>query len=156
MSKKLLFILLLVSLAFNLAVLGSFVYLRFVLKPDFPPPPPHHVRQGKPGPHELKIWQRLEPDENIKSMRREFMASKRELMQELAKENLDESRVREILDASLKNQTELETRLGDRLIQLRKTMSAEEAKEFFGKRMDHPMGPGMDFHKRPDRHRRKK
>lgn len=147
MNKRLLLILLLVSAAFNLAVIGSFIYLRFCFpgRACLPPPPPPHAMHGRPGFPGNEMWDRLPMDDDLMVLRRAFKGNKIELMQELAKDPIDEEKINTLLENSLINQTALERRLGIRLLELRKTMTAEEALEFFGKRAE-----GFD-RKRPDR-----
>lgn len=150
MSKKLLYILLLISLAFNLAFLGSFFYFRATHpRPprDFPPP-------GMPGPEGRGRFP-FEESDSTRALRGVFMETKQELMQELAKDTIDESSINNIIQRSLQAQATLEANLGKRLIELRKKMSAEEAKEFFSdrfKRMDDHKDFRFDKNKR--RHRR--
>jgi len=127
MSKRWLTILLLISAAFNLAVVGSVIYLRLTMPC---PAPPHH--EGRPQmmpPQHVQAF--LGNDEEIKHMRNKFDATKENLMQELAKDPIDDQKVSEIIDSSLVAQNELERRLGQKIVAYRKTMTPEEAREHF-------------------------
>lgn len=137
MNKRILVFLLLVSFAFNLAILGSFIYFRvFFGGMHCPPPPPPEFREGRPDFPHHEMWERLPIDEEMHQLRKDFGNKKNELMLELAKDPIDEAKINAILAESLTHQSSLERKLGDRLIQLRKTMTADEAKEFFGKRAE--------------------
>jgi hypothetical protein len=134
MSKHWTSILLLVSLAFNLAVLGGFIYMHV----HHPP----HVAPGDrpPGPHREsgpfhERWKGMESD-SIRALRDAFMESKKELMQELAKDPLDEQAINRIITRSITAQSTLERELGAKLVEMRKQMSAEEAKECFSRRFE--------------------
>jgi hypothetical protein len=70
-------------------------------------------------------------------------------MKELAKDPINEVTIKNILEQSLLNQSALERKLADRLILLRKTMTAEEAKEYFSKRLEWTNKPGFDRRKPP-------
>ncbi len=135
MNKRWLYILLFISLAFNLAVLGSFVFIRF-----FMPPPPetmsHPGMEGRgPGNDRMKEWQQhCGDDAEMIQIKTKFAQSKHALMQELAKDPINETKIKSILDSSLVIQSSLERKLGQRLLTLRKSMNADEAKDFFGRR----------------------
>jgi len=133
MSKHWLVILLFISFAFNLAVIGSFIYLRLTMGP--PPPPP--MEDGR-GPHRYRHDDslRFKDSEEVNKLRDQFRETKQELMSELAKDPINEARLNSIVDSSLVIQTKLERELGTSLIKLRKSMTPAEAKEFFTKRMD--------------------
>lgn len=135
MSKRWIVILLFISLAFNLAVIGSFLYVRLT----FGTPPPHPPKGGEHfrGPMDRHGEGPLVRDnERLQSLRDEFRETKKELMRELAKDPIDETKLNTIIDSSLVAQGKLERELGNALIARRKTMTAEEAKEFFGKRIE--------------------
>lgn len=150
MNKRWLIILLLVSFAFNLAVLGSFIYLRVFFGSRFcPPPPSPHLSQGRPDMPFKEMWDRLPEDDEIPRLRDEFMNTKIGLMKELAKDPINEETIKNILEQSLINQSALERKLADRLIMLRKTMTAEEAQEYFGKRLEWTKNPRHDRRKPP-------
>jgi len=137
MSKRWLVILLLVSVAFNLAVFGSFVYLHY-LHPQLrhcPPPSPHGFRPDRDSPGK-PLRDRLLKDEQFKQSRKEFLDSKLAFMEELVKEDFDEAVLRKILEESLVAQGAMERRIGDQMIELRKTMTAEEAREFCARHIE--------------------
>ena len=134
MSKRLIIALLIISVAFNLAFLGSFIFMRYNhLRPPFHPhtkamPPEREQRPPEDRP-------RVEESAAIKAKRDEFRKIKTELYTELAKDPINEARVKQILESSLVAQSSLERDLGDVLLQLRKSMSAAEAKTHFENRI---------------------
>lgn len=141
MSKKWLFVLLLISLSFNLAVLGSFIYIRFYL-PCPSPPPMHRGQMLGDKPHEPFF---MHKDEEFHRLKKDFNATKVSLMKELAKDPVDEARIAGIIDSSLVAQNKLERRLGEKILAFRKTLSAEEAREHFERRAEnmHNRSPRM-------------
>ncbi|MBM4399611.1 MAG: periplasmic heavy metal sensor [Candidatus Cloacimonetes bacterium] len=142
MSKQWIVILLLISLAFNLAVLGIFLYTSIYHKPPFCPPgmrPPHEM--GRPDlPDRDKDKDKFpfafENREEIKALRDTFMLKRREFMQIMRNEPFNEKEALAAMETSLKAQEGLEKKLGTSLIEKRKKMSPEEAKEFFERRKD--------------------
>lgn len=129
MSKRWLVILLFVSFSFNLAVLGSFFYFRLIMPPHCPPPPMEHRGMG-PGQGFMR------DDPEIETLHNRFNDTKLNLMQELAKDPINEAKISTIIDSSLIAQNQLERTLGAKMLAYRKTMSAEEAREHFQRRMD--------------------
>jgi hypothetical protein len=75
-------------------------------------------------------------DPQLRHMRSSFDSTKVELMRELAKDPIDEETVDGILQRSLELQASLESRLGDRLVDLRRQMTAEEADRYFSDSAD--------------------
>lgn len=140
MSKRWLIILLLISVAFNLAVLGSFIYLRST-RPPCPPGRPRPPREwghkgrgpgrGPGGPAPF-----IEFGDSTKLLFDRFDKIKQELMRELAKDPINMAQIESIVSRSLGAQADLERDLVDRLIRLRKTMTPEEAKEHFSRRAE--------------------
>ncbi|MDD4100657.1 MAG: hypothetical protein PHT47_06145 [Candidatus Cloacimonetes bacterium] len=147
MSKKSLVILLFISLSFNLAVLGSLFWLRL-------------ARPHRPDTRELRIRyprlpehiERSERDPQITAARREFHRTTMALLQELRKDTVNEENIMAIIDSSLVAQTALERRLGTSLLNLRKQMSATEADEYFGKRIEFLNQRHNHIHHRRNRH----
>ncbi len=134
MSKRWIVILLLLSVAFNLAVLGSFVYLRFMM-----PYPPHcaPLPDRHPGEfHGRPLRRLLSEDDQFRQARRQFHENKRVFMEELLKDDIDEIALQRILENSLAAQGAMEQRIGYHMIELRKSMSAEEARQFFGRHIE--------------------
>jgi len=74
--------------------------------------------------------------DSIRALRTTFRQTKEEFMQELAKEPINEATLNTVLERSLAEQSVLERQLGQRLIERRKEMSPEEAKEFFNRRAE--------------------
>lgn len=155
MSKRWLVILLLISAAFNLAVMGSFIYLRSI-RPPFSPGFPKelgekgHWRGKGPGGHGPMFMF----TDSTRALHEEFKDTKQELMLELAKDPIDTAKIEAIIKRSLSSQAALERDLADRLIRLRKSMSPEEAKEHFTLRAREIDERGFD---RPfNKHKRRK
>lgn len=126
MSKRTLSLLLAISLAFNLAFLGSIIYLH-LRAPRRRPIPFTPVKRVELPSHIGDV--RDNPE--IRQMRSQFDRIRVNLMEELAKETVDETRVLTIIDSSLAAQEELEQSLGQNLLEIRKQMSSEEAEEYF-------------------------
>lgn len=135
MNKRWLYILLFISLAFNLAVLGSFVFIRFFLPPPLDRMHNPEMEGRGMGDHRMQMWQQhCVDDTEMTQIKTKFADSKHALMSELAKDPIDETKIKTIMDSSLVIHSTLERRLGQRLLTLRKSMGADEAKDFFGKR----------------------
>ncbi len=127
MNKRILATLLGISLAFNLAVAGSLIWLR-ITRPPRPPMEHFRSRNNALPAHIDPGWHNPE----IINARNQFTRCKLELMQVLQQEPLDEARALAIIDSSLQNQNRLERQLGERLLNIRKQMTAEEADQYFG------------------------
>lgn len=132
MSKRWLMILLFVSVAFNVAVLGGFLYMRYTRA--------HLLRGMGPGWHhraehrDRPSWHpgaRAMFDDSTRVLRTQFENTKMELMRELAKETMDMPKINSIIEQSLNAQTSLEQHLGQRLIRFRQSLKPDEAKEHF-------------------------
>lgn len=132
MSKRMLTILLFISLAFNLAVLGSVLWLHTHL-----PKPPMHSRDHFERPNLPDHIKELPWDPQLKELRKEYDADRILLLKELAQADFQESTALALIDSSLAAQGKLEKALANRLLTLRTHMSAEEAKEYFNTRADH-------------------
>jgi len=158
MSKRWIQIILLISLAFNLAVLGSFVFIRFYFRDHGCPVPPPPLAGGKPGgfiPPE--IMQRIKGDTDFLSIRDSLDSKRRLLMRELAKDPIDEPKIQSILQDIHNKQTAFEQKMASELIAFRKNMTADEAKEFFTQRAERIMPRRFDHsHKNFQQKRRRK
>ncbi len=137
MNKRWLIILLLVSAAFNLAVVGSFIYLRST-RPPFPPgrfkewrDEGHRRGKGPGGPGPMFMF-----NDSTRALHDQFQNTKRELMLELAKDPLDMPKIEANITRSLNAQAALERDMADRLIRFRNTMTPEEAREHFNRRAE--------------------
>lgn len=147
MSKRWLIGILLISCSFNLAVLFSFIYFRVVMPP---PPPPQGQRMFPPPPENM----RHHNDKELQAQHAKFNQTKIALMEELAKDPIDEARINAIIDSTVSAQNQLERRLGQRLLDYRKTLNAQEAKEQFQKRAEFLKQRSNDFHNHRDQHYR--
>ncbi len=137
MSKHLMAILLILSLAFNLAVLGMFVYTTTFHKPLFAPP-------GSGHPH--SNWEhrgdRMSPDslfkdkDEIRKLRNDFRKAKREFVNTMTKPKFDEKASLQAMELSLQAQDKLERKLATSLIEVRRNMTPAEAKKFFEHRLN--------------------
>jgi hypothetical protein len=141
-SKHLLVILLIVSLAFNLAVAGMFLYTSIYHRPPFYPPgigmmPGHDNHDHwfhKKDRDEHNPFQ--EENEEIQKLRDDFMQKRMDFMHVMMQEGFVDSAAVAAMESSLKAQEELERKLGAALIEMRSKMNNEEAKEYFQKRLD--------------------
>jgi hypothetical protein len=159
MSKQLLYILLLISLAFNLAFIGSFLYWRHQFKYDFMNGKhPHEMRGNRPpqwdGPpmappgHRPDDFGWMGNKQIIEPYREKFAASKEEFFKALQQPVVNEEVLKQKLEASLQNHTALEKQIGLRLIEMRKKMTSQQANEFFGRHMNNSMKHDNDQHRK--------
>lgn len=129
MSKRALTILLFISLAFNMAVLGTILWMRLHL-----PNPPHRHFEGNEQAMLPEHLRELQRDPHLRVLRNKYDQHRIQLMRELAQADFQESRATTIIDSSLVAQCSLEQALGYRLVDLRKQMSTAEAEQFFNER----------------------
>ncbi|HNV92695.1 MAG TPA: hypothetical protein P5518_01130 [Candidatus Cloacimonas sp.] len=132
MSKRWLIAILLISVSFNLAFIGSIIYLHYIHPFPKPPMENEHRQASRPpfGPPPF------ERDEEIRNLRKNFEDIKHSLMLELANDPVDMKKVNALIDSSLIAQNILEQKLAERMVAYRKTLSAEEAKEHFLRRAE--------------------
>ena len=133
MTKRTIAILLFISLAFNLAVLGSILWIHFGRACPARAP---HSRY-----HRIALPSHLQDDHamwnpEIRELHSEFNKSKIELMRELAKDPINATNITAIIDNSLAAQGSLERALAHRLLEIRKQMSAAEAEDYFSARAE--------------------
>ncbi|HOZ00329.1 MAG TPA: hypothetical protein PLG20_00835 [Candidatus Syntrophosphaera sp.] len=136
MSKRLLTILLLVSLFLNAGIIGGLIVMgifrhnhnlhHYVMQQ-----PQNMQRREMPG-----FGPRIPEDPKIIALRDSFRSTKDELMSELAKDPVNEARINAIIDKSVANQSAMELALGHKMLELRKGMNADEAREYFGRHQD--------------------
>lgn len=126
MSKKTILILLIISLAFNLAFLGTFLYHRVNFCPGLQRP-----IHGRP---KLPIHCR----ENFRELRKEvgekhrdYFVARRQFILSLLEKDINEEQVLKRLENAIEKQTIKEKEIGLSFIKLRKEMTAEEARMFF-------------------------
>ena len=142
MSKHWIVILLFISLAFNLAVMGMFLYIHFFHRPPFCPPgmrpPMGEFRDDRQFHHRDRHKDEfvMENKEEIRLMRSHFMQKRKDFMQILLKEDFNEQKAIAAMEASLTAQDSLEESIGRSLIELRKKMTPEQAKRYFEHRLD--------------------
>ena len=126
MSKKTILILLIVSLAFNFAFLGTFLYHRVNFGPGMPgaihgrPKLPIHCRED---------FRKLRKEMGEKH--RDYFNARRQFILSLLEEDLNEEQVLKRLENAIEKQTIKEREIGLSFIKLRKEMTAEEARMFF-------------------------
>ena len=123
-SKKLLIVLILISVMFNFAFVGTFVFLHIMkISPQHIPPP----FLGK-----IPMHYRGEFHQNrkmIQPLRKDFIDSKRDFMQSLWEIDFDKELSQTKLTETIEKQVLMEEKLGKSLIDLRENMSDEEAKK---------------------------
>jgi len=126
MSKRSVVIILIISLAFNLAFVGTFLLHRVIMPPRFNDPEmgrprlPVHCRDDF---HKLR--------EKMGEKHQEYFQTRREFILSLLEEDPDEQQILNKLDAAIKKQAQVEKEIGLSFIKLRKKMTSEEAKKFF-------------------------
>ena len=126
MSKKMIFTILIISLAFNLAFLGTFRYHRVNFHPGL-----QGSIHGKP---KLPIHCREDFREFRKEMgekHRDYFIARRQFILSLLEEDLNEEEVLKRLENAIEKQTMKEKEIGLSFIKLRKEMTAKEARMFF-------------------------
>ena len=126
MSKKTVLILLIISLAFNFAFFGTFLYHRVNFRPGLP-----GAIHGRP---KLPIHCREDFRELRKEMgekHRDYFVARRQFILSLLEEDLNEEQVLKRLENAIEKQTIKEKEIGLSFIKLRKEMTAEEARMFF-------------------------
>lgn len=154
MSKRWIVILLFISLAFNLAVLGMFTYMSMFRGFPFCPPPhkvPEEMQERQIQRRDRDRLMNRASDEDkkeIRKLRLEFLHNRKEFMDILLQENFNEADAVKVMNASLQAQDKLEKKLGEALIEVRKQMTAEEAKEYLKQRMEREAKKQKPF--RPD------
>ncbi|MBN2461611.1 MAG: hypothetical protein JXB60_08385 [Candidatus Cloacimonetes bacterium] len=125
MSIKALTILVIISLAFNVAFLAVFVFHQFRSCPPF-------LRNHE----KLEYFPRLreymqKTREVITPLREEFEQFRQEFIDELSQKEISEENLRNNLERTLEKQMTMEKQLGERLIEIRLKLSPEEAELFF-------------------------
>jgi hypothetical protein len=141
MSKRWIEILLIISLAFNLAVLGMFIYTAAFHKPLFTPPG-WQQQGGRNQNYGENHAKRMDPDamlqnkEEIKQLREAFQQSRKDFIQTMSKDNFNLQEARAAMEKSLAAQDVLERKLGESLLNVRTKMTAAEAKRFFDHRLN--------------------
>ena len=126
MSKKTILILLIVSLAFNFAFFGTFLYHRVNFGPGI-----HAPIHGRP---KLPKHCREDFREFRKEMgekHRDYFIARRQFILSLLEEDLNEEEVLKRLENAIEKQTIKEKEIGLSFIKLRKEMTAKEARMFF-------------------------
>ncbi len=134
MSKRLLTILLLVSLFLNAGIIGGMIVMGFYRQN-------HIIHHYQPGPEGAgRNRERLDipemQDPRVIALRDSFLTIKKELLQELAKDPVNEARINTIIEKSIGAQSDMERALGHEILAYRKTLGAAEAKEHFNARLE--------------------
>ncbi len=124
MSNRTLTILVIISLAFNLAFLGSFVYHRYIDGPDGPPDFPR-----KPPSEFLELIHQNR--EMIHGCRERFHDAKADFMKSLHDPEITDDELRIKLDRSIDLLKDLEENIGSTMIEARKNMTPEQRQKMF-------------------------
>ena len=109
MKKQILLFVLVISLAFNLAFIGMFIWHRTHAPRPF----------DRPEFHDFKEHMRQKPGE-IEADKREFMNFRSQFMDYLSGEEFNEEVADSLRQETLNRQIKLETAFGKRLIEMRK------------------------------------
>lgn len=132
MSKRALTILLFVSLFLNAGIVGGIIVMGVYRHNHIA----HHYQQN-PGPRDRDLRDIPELDDpRVIALRDSFRVIKKELLQELAKDPINEAKINTIIDRSISAQSDVERVMGHNLVEYRKTLNAGEAKEHFTGRIE--------------------
>lgn len=126
MQKRSVTYLLFISLAFNIAFIGGFVY--HLVNPPF-------GRQNFP-PDNMKPPVKdffFQKKEEIQQFDRDFLDCKRTFMESLLEEEFNEEKSLELMQESVQKHMRMESEIGKSMIELRKKITAEEAQRIFGR-----------------------
>lgn len=123
MRRKTTNLLLIISLLFNLAVLTVFVFHLFrvpnsMMRAHFPPPRREQFREHL---------------DEIRADHIAYVKAKRDFFAALQVENPDFEELENRLETTIEMQLLMEKKLGKRLIEMRRSLSAEEYREFICK-----------------------
>lgn len=133
MKQRTMNILIIISMAFNIAFVGSFFYhkIRFGGHPgpmmDHPEPPPRFREKFR------------SVMENVKPERQEFMEASKDFFIYLTEEEFKEAEAEMQLDKMISKQMEMEKKIGQGIIAIHSEMTDEElkaARQFFDNRRD--------------------
>jgi len=118
--------LIIVSLAFNFAFLGGFIYHRWLQRR--PPAPLREFKDTRRAELREKMSKFFEAN---KPYMLEYHESRRLFIESLSKENMDLEASQRLLETAIERQMDMERRIGEHFIEMRKEMTAQEAEQFF-------------------------
>ena len=125
MSNRTLTILVLISLAFNLAFMGGAVYLRLKAGPRV-----HRITDFRDNHPEFRAFIQNRRQE-IKTFRDDFENSRQEYIRMLCQPEINDSLLIRRLNQTIEKQTRMERELGMLMIEMRKMMTPHQACRFF-------------------------
>ncbi|MCF7857760.1 MAG: hypothetical protein K9N07_00340 [Candidatus Cloacimonetes bacterium] len=126
MPKKTMLLLLIISFAFNLAFLGTYLVRR--VDPTFGPFQPDHNRPKlTPGTHEKF----MECRDELVERKHAYSEARRRFFLSLINSDLDDNQLKAKLDTLIAKQCIMEKEIGLSFIKLKKEMTTDEAKRFF-------------------------
>ncbi|MBT3168284.1 MAG: hypothetical protein HN952_07005 [Candidatus Cloacimonetes bacterium] len=126
MSKKIILILLMISLAFNIAV-----FLKIGM----------HIAENKMNCEMMEGCDSIQQNvmEKILPLRKDFHKSRRNFMQMVINPQISDEEILRKLDEMLNIQIEMERKLGENIIEMRKEMSSSELRKFLRMRKNREM-----------------
>lgn len=130
MNNRIKNIILVCSLIFNITFIAFFIQRSCTQEPESRPPREYRAISESGREHFREI----------RSMRSSYMAAKRDFLGELSKPDYDTGKLQEKLNNLIAMQKEIEENVGHSLIELRRTLTDEEAEklfEYMTKRTDH-------------------
>jgi hypothetical protein len=141
MSKRWIVILLFISLAFNLAVMIMFLHITAFRKPLFNPSLRSKYTSSSYERRDSEKSRKRPEDmlankEEIQMLKENFRVKRRDFLNAMRQENFNEQAAIIAMQASLQAQELLEEKLGNSLIEFRKKITPEEAREYFRDRRD--------------------
>ena len=145
MKSRIIFIILLISLAFNVGFIVKYVH-KVCKKPEtiMPAPPKHDMKN-----------QRFTPNENVIAARNDNIQLRKDFFTELAQPEVNNEIVNELLHKLDESQRLLEQAVLEHFIELRSNMEADEAETFFTRFLNRYETKNEGF-SRKEIHRRKK
>lgn len=142
MTRKTTNILLLISLVFNLAVISMFT-ITFIRMREMRP----RLRSGEKFPSE-KVRNHLK---EMKPIHQDYSEAKQAFFKVLRSDELDLEKAEKMLEITVQKQIVMEQKLGERLIELRKELSAEEFRKLASRQRFEPRPPGPNERPRKNR-----
>jgi len=118
-------ILLGISVIFNIAFVGNVIYQRYIHKSCYTNT--NYQNSMHHNNFEKMRFNRARMAEN----RREYVEKRREFIEMLMAPNFDEKALEKKLDLTIDKEKEMERKMGEHFIELRRDMTPVQAKEFF-------------------------
>ncbi|MCD4650545.1 MAG: periplasmic heavy metal sensor [Candidatus Cloacimonetes bacterium] len=133
MKTKTITFLLILSLAFNMAIFAGLIYFNFYGRINHLPPPGVHPDPGMQNrcayPHVREFMEKTR--EMVHPLRMEFEDSRQSFIKSLMNPEATEKEIKYLFKESLHKQMRMEEEIGKHMIEFRKQMSPEAARKYF-------------------------